>query len=158
MELYFMQHGQALSEQEDPARPLSREGVAQIQASANAIQRLGLSFDVIVCSPKRRSHQSAALVAEACRYPYSDILESEAVLPKAEPEELMHKLAQLIGDKILVVGHLPNLSRLVSHLLDTEKEQVRFENGGLVCIEKSVDHNLLTTVMTAEQMCLIGRG
>ena len=80
MELYFMQHGQAVSEQEDPAKPLSREGVAQIQASAKAMHRLGLAFDVIVCSPKRRSHQSAALVAEAVRYPYSDILESKAVL------------------------------------------------------------------------------
>jgi len=76
MEIYLLRHGQAVSEQEDPARPLSRDGVEQIQASASAIRRLGLVFDVIVCSPKRRSHQSAALVAEAIRYPYSDILES----------------------------------------------------------------------------------
>lgn len=158
MELYFMQHGQAVSEQEDPAKPLSREGVAQIQASAQAIHRLGLAFDVIVCSPKRRSHQSAALVAEAVRYPYSDILESKAILPKAEPEELLQKLSQMIGDKVLVVGHLPNLSRLVSYLLGSENELVRFENGGLVCIDKVVEGNLLVTVMSAEQMRLIGRG
>ena len=114
MEIYLMQHGQAVSEQEDPARPLSREGVEQIQASASALRRLGLAFDVMICSPKRRSHQSAALLAESIRYPYSDILESKSALPAAEPEELLQKLGQLIGDKILVVGHLPNLSTSVS--------------------------------------------
>ncbi len=157
MEIYFMQHGQAVSDQEDPARPLSREGVAQIQLSAKAVQRLGLAFDVIICSPKRRSHQTAALVAEAIRYPYSDILESETVLPKAEPKELIQKLSQMIGDKILVVGHLPNLSRLVSHLFDRDREMVRFENGGLVCLELGTDGNILRSALTAEQMQKLGR-
>jgi len=157
MELYFMQHGQAVSEQEDPARPLSREGVEQSQLSAKAIQRMGLAFDVIICSPKRRSHQSAALVAEAIRYPYSDILESEAALPQAEPEALLQKLSQMIGDKILIVGHLPNLSRLVSHLLGSDKEVVHFENGGLVCLKRDGEVNILLSVLNAEQMQKIGR-
>ena len=152
-----MQHGQAVDEQEDPARPLSRDGVSQIQASARAIQRLGLAFDIIICSPKRRSHQTAALVAETIRYPYSDILESDSVLPQAEPEALLKKLAQMIGDKILVVGHLPNLSRLVSTLLVSEKEIVRFENGGLVCIEKKADSNILVSALSAGQMQRLGR-
>ena len=157
MELYFMQHGQAVSEQEDPARPLSREGVTQCQLSAKAIQRMGLAFDVIVCSPKRRSHQTAALVAEAIRYPYSDILESEAALPKAGPEEILKKLSQLIGDKILIVGHLPNLSRLVSKLIGSDREIVRFENGGLVGVKKGDEGNFLLCVLTAGQMQKIGR-
>jgi len=157
MEIYLMQHGQAVSDQEDPARPLSRAGVEQIQLSAKAIQRIGLTFDVMICSPKRRSHQTAALVAEAIRYPYSDILESDTVLPKAEPEELLQKMAQMIGDKILVVGHLPHLSRLVSHMFGCSGELVHFENGALVCINKASDKNILTAVMPAEQMRLIGK-
>ena len=157
MVIYFMLDGLAVSELEDPARPLSREGVVQIQLSAKAVQRLGLAFDVIICSPKRRSHQTAALVAEAIRYPYSDILESDTVLPKAEPQELMQKLSQMIGDKILVVGHLPNLSRLVSHLFESEKEMVRFENGGMVCVELGKEGNILRSLLTAEQMQKLGR-
>ena len=157
MELYFMQHGQAVSELEDPARPLSREGVTQSQASARAIQRLGIVFDVIICSPKRRSHQTAALVAEAIRYPYSDILESDTVLPQAEPDALLQKLSQMIGDKVLVIGHLPNLSRLASTLLGSDKELVRFENCGLVCIEKGTEGNILLSALTAEQMQRLGR-
>ncbi|NIQ97903.1 MAG: phosphohistidine phosphatase SixA, partial [Desulfuromonadales bacterium] len=31
MEIYFMQHGQAVGKQEDPARPLSRAGIEQVQ-------------------------------------------------------------------------------------------------------------------------------
>jgi phosphohistidine phosphatase len=157
MELYFMQHGQAVTEQEDPTRPLSREGVEQIKASASAIQKLGVSFDVIICSPKRRAHQSAALIAEAIRYPYSDIMESDTVLPKAEPAELLQKLDQMIGDKILIVGHLPNLSRLVSALLRCDDELVCFENGGLVVVSRAATGNRLGSVLTAGQMRVLGR-
>lgn len=152
MKLYLMQHGKAVSKEQDPARPLSREGVEQIQASARAIQQLGLAFELIVCSPKRRSHQTAALVAETIRYPYSDIFETDKIEPKAEPTELLQKLSRMIGDKVLVVGHLPHLSRLVSHLLDCERELVRFENGCLVCLEQDGDTWLLASVLTPAQL------
>ncbi len=157
MEIYLMQHGQAVSDQEDPARPLSREGVEQIRFSARAVQRLGLSFDVIICSPKRRSHQTAALVAEAIRYPYSDILESDTVLPKAGADALMQKLSQMIADKVLIVGHLPHLSTLASRLLGCEGDILRFENGGLACIERGSGGNLLRCALTAGQMRKLGR-
>ena len=38
MKLYLMQHGEAESKEQDPARPLSRSGVEQVQASARAMQ------------------------------------------------------------------------------------------------------------------------
>ena len=157
MEIYLMQHGQAVSEQEDPARPLSREGVEQIKLAAKAITRLGLSFDVIICSPKRRSHQTAALVAEALRYPYSDILESQTVLPDADPAELIKKLSQMIGDKILVVGHLPHLSRLIARLLGSERDLVWIENGGLTCLELGAEGNILKCSLSPVQLQKLGK-
>jgi len=157
MEIYLMQHGQALSEQEDPERPLSRDGIEQIQLSARAIQKMGLVFDIIICSPRRRSHQTAALVAEAIRYPYSDILESDTVLPQEDPEKIVNKLVKMIGDKVLLVGHLPNLSRVVAHLLEVTGTIVRFENGGLACVEMGANEKILKFSLSAAQMRLLGK-
>jgi phosphohistidine phosphatase len=140
MEFYLMQHGQAVPEYENPEQPLSREGVARIQASAAAMKRMGIAFDVIVCSPKKRSRQSAALVAEGVNYPYSDIVETEKVKATAPPDEAVSFLREYGGDKrVLVAGHLPSLARIASLLLGGSEDavRVRFENGGLCRIDSA---------------------
>lgn len=133
MQLYLMQHGQALPETENPEQPLSREGVAQIQTAAAAMKRLGIAFDLIVCSPKKRSHQSSALVAERVNYPYSDIVETEAVKPAAPADDALSFLRQNRDCKtVLIAGHLPSLARIASLLLGGDTDvHLRFENGGL---------------------------
>jgi phosphohistidine phosphatase len=133
MQLYLMQHGQAVPETENPEQPLSREGVAQIQTSAVAMKKLGIAPDLIVCSPKKRSRQSAALVAEGVNYPYSDILETEAVKPAAPVDDTVSFLRQYPAcTSILIVGHLPSLIRLASLLLGGDTSvRLNFENGGL---------------------------
>jgi phosphohistidine phosphatase len=137
MQLYLMQHGQAVPETENPERPLSREGVAQVQASAAAMKRLGIALDLIVCSPKKRSHQSAALVAEGVNYPYSDILESDLAKPTAPAVDTLLFLRKNRESKsVLIAGHLPSLANIASLLLGG-KTPVRlcFENGGLCRID-----------------------
>lgn len=137
MQLYLMQHGQAVPETENPERPLSREGVAQIQTAAAAMKRLGIALDLIVCSPKKRSHQSAALVAEGVNYPYSDILESDAVKPAAQAVDTLLCLRQNRESKsVLIAGHLPSLAHIASLLLGGNTPvRLRFENGGLCRID-----------------------
>jgi phosphohistidine phosphatase len=137
MELYLMQHGQAAPEAENPEQPLSREGIAQIKSSAAAMKRMGIAFDVIVCSPKKRSRQSAALVAEGVNYPYSDIIETEKVKATATVDEAISFLRGFGKEKrVLVAGHLPSLARIASLLLGGgQPVRVRFENGGLCRID-----------------------
>jgi phosphohistidine phosphatase len=133
MDLYLMQHGQALSEAEDPGRPLNREGVAQIQASAAAMKKMGIVLDAIFHSPKKRSKQTAALVAEAVNFPYSDLVETEAVAPAAPARETLAFLHRFRDHRaVLIAGHLPSLGEIASALLtDGSKVHLHFENGGL---------------------------
>lgn len=133
MELYLMQHGQATPENEDPERPLSREGVAQIQQSARAMKKLGIVLDVILHSPKKRSKQTAALIAEAVNFPYSDLLETEKASPSAPAPETLAFLRQFRDSHaVLIAGHLPSLAEIASSLLtDGSKVHIHFENGGL---------------------------
>lgn len=133
MQLYLMQHGQAVPETENPEQPLSREGVAQIKAAAAAMKKLGIAPDLILCSPKKRSHQTAALVAEGVNYPYSDIVESDTVKPSAPADETVSFLRQNPACKsVLIAGHMPSLANIASLLLGGDTPvQLRIENGGL---------------------------
>jgi len=137
MELYLMQHGQAVPESADPGRPLSREGVAQIQATAAALKHLGIAFDLIVCSPKKRARQSAALIAEGVNYPFSDIVETDALKPSASADEGLSFLQSFTASgAVLIAGHLPSLANLAARLLGGDVDvRLRFENGGVCRID-----------------------
>lgn len=127
-----MQHALAYSAAEDAARPLNPAGVAQAKATARGIRRLGLSFDLIIASPERRAQQTAALIAEGVRFPYSDILTTAAVLPAQPPQELLALLRQeTAASRILVVGHLPQLTELAATLLSGGT--LLIANAGLAC-------------------------
>ena len=135
MRLYLMQHALAYSAEEDAERPLNPDGVKQAKQSASGIKRLGLVFDLIMTSPKRRAKQTAALVAEQVRYPYSDIMTTEALLPGRTPAELLELLQKESTDsRILIVGHLPHLALLAETLSGGD---LVFENAGLTCLEMS---------------------
>lgn len=134
MKLYLMQHALAYPAETDPEKALSPTGIDQAKAAARGIKRLGLGFDLIITSPKRRAHQSAALIAEAVRYPYSDILATEATLPDQSPQGVLDLLQQEpAASRILVVGHLPQLESLAERLLQGGK--ITIENSGLTCFE-----------------------
>ena len=152
MKVYLMQHALAYSSQEDQERPLSPAGIDQAKAAAKGIKRLGLSFDLIVTSTKRRAHQTAALIAEGVRFPHSDIMTSEVVLPQGQPQELLDLLQkESPQSSVLVVGHMPHLEKLSSQLL--QGGEMLFENAGLACFEISSSHPArLEFLLTAQQL------
>ena len=131
-----MQHGVALSERENPERPLSPEGRRQIETCAKAIARLGLEFDLIVASTKKRSIQTAAIVADATGY-RKTIEETDAIKPSAEPEQAFAYLEEHRGRRsVLIAGHLPSLAKIASALLSNQSDVlIEFKNGGLCRID-----------------------
>lgn len=136
MKLYLMQHALAYPAEEKLERPLNPTGINQAKAAAKGVRRLGLSFDLIITSPKRRAQQTAALIAERIRYPYSDILSSEAMLPSSPPQELLDLLQKEATDShILIVGHMPHLASLANTLM--QGGELLFENAGLTCFDFS---------------------
>lgn len=134
VKLYLMQHALAYPAEQDSERTLSPAGIDQAKKAARGIKRLGLSFDLIIASPKRRSHQTAALVAEAVRFPYSDILTTETILPDRSPQDLFALLQKESAEShILVIGHMPHLAKLASDLL--RGGELLIENAGLTCFD-----------------------
>jgi len=134
MKLYLMQHGEALREEEHPERPLTERGKEDVERVAAFLARAGIRIDLIRHSGKLRAAETANIVARQLRIPevvaaVSGINPNDDVQPVAE--ELQRET-----QAIMLVGHLPFLSRLASYLLAGEpgKALVQFQMGGVVCL------------------------
>jgi len=139
MEIYLMQHGPALPKDQDQEEGLAPEGKTRIQASGKALKKLGVRFDANLSSPKKRSRQTAAIVAKEVGFPVEKIIETTKVKAMTPPEETLRALSELSGvSSVLVAGHLPSVAEVASFLLTQgSKATVAFEMGG--CCRIDVD-------------------
>jgi phosphohistidine phosphatase len=137
MELYLVQHGPAKSESEDPQRPLTAEGRRTVERVAAFLAPLGLRIERIEHSGKLRAQQTAELLAQALQ-PAGGVSEATGLAPNDDAGILMARLAAETGN-LMLVGHLPHLSRLVSLLLglSADRPAVQFQMGGLVRLDRS---------------------
>jgi phosphohistidine phosphatase len=133
MEIYLMQHGPSFSKDVDPEESLTPDGEARIVTAGRGLKRMGLRFDVIVCSTKKRARQTAGIVAAQLGFGPEKILQTDLLKPMAAPEESIRFLKQYEGDTaVLVAGHLPSLAEIASALLtEGSKATVHFERGGI---------------------------
>jgi len=160
MEIYLMQHGSALPEEQDPEEGLSPDGKARIHTSGKALKKMGINFDVILSSPKKRSKQTASIVAEGVGFPIDKIIETEKVKALTHPEETLTIVAEYSGNRrILIAGHLPSVAEVASFLLTKgSKVTIEFEKGGCcrIDVEDLPTHSgHLRWYLTPEQLELI---
>ena len=160
MEIYLMQHGPNLSKNEDPEESLSPEGEAMVFKAAQAIKRMGLNFDAIIASPKMRSKQTAAVLAEAVGYPVESIVETEKVKAMTPAEDTIGYLEGLEDKQsVLIAGHLPSLAKVASSLLTSgSKAKIQFERGGIGRIDVDslpTSEGRLRWYITPEQLALM---
>jgi phosphohistidine phosphatase len=162
MEIYLLQHGEAFSEEADPERSLTPEGESQVKATARALQKIGVGFDLVVTSPKKRARQTAEIVAGRLAYSPGDIKVTETLQPTAPaPEAIAFLKAYEDKRRILLAGHLPSLGQIASDLLSEGSPVViRFNMGGVCRIDVDLlqaGSGELRWALTPEQLGLIAR-
>ncbi len=137
MQLYLVQHGAAKSESEDPERSLTEEGRKTVEQMADHLSLLGLSLDRIEHSEKLRARKTAETLAARLR-PREGTVEIAGLAPNDEVEP-MRKRLQTESKSLMLVGHLPYLSRLVARLFRMEKDRVvvEFHMGGVVRLDRN---------------------
>ncbi len=130
-QLYLVQHGATKSEAEDPRRGLTEEGQRTVERMANFLVPLQLSLDRIEHSEKLRARQTAEILASRLS-PREGTKEAEGMAPKDSVEAMCIWL-QGESKNLILVGHLPYLSRLVARLLalETDCNVVQFQMGGV---------------------------
>jgi phosphohistidine phosphatase len=134
IEVYLVRHGEPTSEAEDPQRPLSPRGREDVQRVSAVAARMGLRPAEIRHSGKRRAAETAEIIAAALGLS-APVAAVGGMAPNDDVEPVAVALAALM-QPVMLVGHLPFLSRLTSLLLvgDPERPLVQFPMGGIVCL------------------------
>ena len=134
MKLYLVQHGESLSKDENPDRPLSEQGRSDLSKVADFIRPLKIEVDYLWHSKKARAIQTAQILAEVIKIK-KDRSERDGLNPNDDILSLERELSRVEGD-VMIVGHMPFLSKLASQLLAGSESAgtVRFRQGGIVCL------------------------
>ena len=120
MELYLLRHADA--EEFAPAhggdseRALTTKGKHQARGVADGLRSLEISFDVIFFSPFVRARQTAEIVAELLKL-HDKVEMTQELVPGGDGKALISEIKIRRADSVLLVGHEPCLSRLISMLL-----------------------------------------
>jgi phosphohistidine phosphatase len=134
MKLYLVQHGEAVPDEADPARPLTSKGRLDVLKVASVIKTAGILSVPIRHSGKTRAKQTAEIIASA--------IGSETLMVAGKnlnPNDDIRPASQDISamsEDLMIVGHLPFLGKLASFLLTGSENAglVAFRMGGAVCL------------------------
>jgi len=138
MNLYILRHAIAVESgwkpgASDAERPLSPEGKKKMRKIALGMKTLELAFDLILSSRYVRAEETARIVVEeldaACGVAFTPHLEVGG-----DPAALMEEVAARgkEAESILLVGHEPQLGRLISYLLAGNSGlSITMKKGGL---------------------------
>ena len=111
--IYLMRHADAVSDEENPVRPLSPRGREQVARVCRILQK-GPPFnpEEIWHSPLARASETASLLAEGLKLTAGLVLKP-GLAPDDDPGAIAALLARETRD-IAVVGHEPHLGVLAS--------------------------------------------
>ena len=120
----------AESGRDDSLRPLTERGRKRMYRAAAGIRRLMPRLDVVATSPYTRACETAEIVAAA--YDGLEPVEVGCLTPGSDPDDVIRWLRRHENDSIIaVIGHEPDLSRLLSWCLAARPMNfVEFKKGG----------------------------
>jgi len=136
MKLYLVQHGEACAKDVDPERPLTDQGNADIDRLAVFLKQAGIRVERVMHSGKLRAAQTAEYLAKAIA-PGVEPESSGIINPNDDPGAFDWQSDSWDRDT-LVVGHLPFMAKLVSHLVIEEENRpiIAWQPGSIVCLER----------------------
>ena len=165
MKLYFLRHGLAGQHgdpkyKNDSLRPLTADGRKNMHLEGLGMRALGLTFDAVLSSPYLRARQTAEIVAQAYKIKNKDIHFTDTLLPPASIEKLLQEVHACFpkSKDVLLVGHEPHLTQMISCLLKSNKPlAIDFKKGGLCClsIDGASKNASLIWLLTPMQLTLI---
>jgi phosphohistidine phosphatase len=137
MDLLVLRHGEAGRSSPSPGdskRPLTDEGKQEIIDLSYGIKSLEIKPDYILASPLIRAKQTAEIVAKSLKYK-GKIEEVNALKPEGSRLEFYSILSKLKQDSVvLVVGHEPYLSEMISEGISQSDCRINLKKAGLARI------------------------
>lgn len=122
MELTFFRHGIAVDRIDplfpvDFERPLTIDGKNKVEGAVRGLKALGVKPQAIVTSPYIRCAQTAALAARGLDLPRKSVIESDALVPGADPAAFWSEVQATPRERVLIVGHGDTLEPIAGLVL-----------------------------------------
>lgn len=116
----------------DCERPLTEQGVKRMTRAAKGLRKLLGGVDRVLTSPCERAEHTARILARALDDGAVEAL--EVLAPGAEPEAVAQALTGAsVHGVVLMVGHEPDLSRLIAWLCTGRKTPMVEMKKGAAC-------------------------
>lgn len=136
MNLYLVQHGAAVDKSVDPERPLSTDGVDDVERVASLVGTAGISPARILHSGKARARGTADIFHRRL----SAAADPEPVdgIAPMDPVERFADQIHGFEDDVLICGHQPFMGRMVSYLLcaDAGKIKIDYQPGSIAALSR----------------------
>jgi len=121
MEIVLLRHAPAAEKEDwaltgrpDSERPLTMDGRKRAREAAKGLAAFLATADLVATSPWTRAKETAEFAAKALGAP---LVESNFLLPHRSPGSLAHWLSGLDGERVVLVGHEPHLSKVISWMM-----------------------------------------
>ncbi|HTX90176.1 MAG TPA: phosphohistidine phosphatase SixA [Anaerolineales bacterium] len=155
MKLYLLRHANAAERNageypDDSLRPLTSAGCRKMTRIARALEKMDLKVDLILSSPFLRARETAEIARKTLQLDRDQLVLTDRLLPSGSAKRLIEEIrGKYPLDNLLLVGHEPDLSELVSLLLMGEPSPlITLKKGGICCL--SVDELVAGKCATLE--------
>jgi len=135
VKLYLVRHGDAVSEFDDPERPLSDVGISEAESLAEYLENKKVAISTIFHSTKKRAAQTAQIIGDLISSE-TQLISKDYLTPDGPINKLIAEISSMKSD-LMVVSHMPFIPRLVESLVEKRdrKEAVTFRTGAVIVLD-----------------------
>ena len=141
MNLYIIRHAIAVEAgdpkyAEDSQRPLTEKGADKMKKIAQGLLKLEVQLDLILSSPAVRTIATAEILAGKLNVKKSRLIATEHLALDGDAGQLIAEIKNrhIQVKNMALIGHEPNLSRLISLLVFGNEEGALKIKKGSVCL------------------------
>ena len=164
MEIYILRHGIAVPRgtagYPNDDRPLTEEGIQKMKSVAKGIAQVVKRIDLILTSPMLRALETAKITAKSIEGKAKAEVCKELLPGNPVNGIIEHLQKQKDKNRILLVGHEPDLGLIASSLLGSGKSLVELKKGSLCRIDVSSlpppEPGKLVWLLTPRQLRALG--
>lgn len=137
MEFYLVRHGDALTATKNPLRPLSSTGRGRVEHLAQLALQRGAQPCKIYHSGILRAAETAEILAGSLMSA-REVCATSGLLPEDDPAIIKAEI-DTAAESLMLVGHLPFMSRLAGLLVygDPERPAAEFPTASMLCCTKT---------------------
>lgn len=132
MNLFLMRHGEPNKTKPDEKRSLTKEGESILFKAAIGWLPLIGSFDHILCSPYKRTRQTAEIIKIIFQH-FNEIIVDNNLKPGCRSEYIEEMMACLEEENVLFIAHDPELTYHISYFTGNP-EIIDMNHGSLAKI------------------------